>query len=99
MTVLTEAGVRDVIARPVTLPRTNVFLSNGIQAHAGGIPLYRNGMLVGAIGVSGDGIDQDDFVAAAGALGFEVPTALRADQFSVPGVRLPFVRYSPNPNL
>jgi hypothetical protein len=27
------------------------------------VPLYRGGVLVGAIGVSGDGIDQDDLVA------------------------------------
>ena len=31
------------------------------------MPLYRNGVLIGAIGVSGDGIDQDDLVAFYGA--------------------------------
>lgn len=40
---------------------------NGIQIFAGGVPLYRNGVLVGAIGVSGDGIDQDDMIAFYGA--------------------------------
>jgi uncharacterized protein GlcG (DUF336 family) len=40
---------------------------NGIQIFAGGVPLYRGTTLVGAIGVSGDGIDQDDMVAFYGA--------------------------------
>lgn len=40
---------------------------NGIQIFPGGMPLYRNEMLVGAIGVSGDGIDQDELVAFYGA--------------------------------
>jgi uncharacterized protein GlcG (DUF336 family) len=40
---------------------------NGIQIFAGGVPLYRGSKLIGAIGVSGDGIDQDDMVAFYGA--------------------------------
>lgn len=40
---------------------------NGIQIFAGGVPLYRGGVLIGAIGVSGDGIDQDDMIAFYGA--------------------------------
>ncbi len=40
---------------------------NGIQIFAGGVPLYRGSTLIGAIGVSGDGIDQDDMVAFYGA--------------------------------
>jgi uncharacterized protein GlcG (DUF336 family) len=40
---------------------------NGVQIFAGGVPLFRGETLVGAIGVSGDGIDQDDMVAFYGA--------------------------------
>jgi uncharacterized protein GlcG (DUF336 family) len=40
---------------------------NGIQIFAGGVPLYRGAALIGAIGVSGDGIDQDDMIAFYGA--------------------------------
>ncbi|MFN8390309.1 MAG: hypothetical protein U0136_08475 [Bdellovibrionota bacterium] len=42
-------------------------LRNGIQIFAGSVPLYRNGTLIGAIGISGDGIDQDDMTAFLGA--------------------------------
>jgi uncharacterized protein GlcG (DUF336 family) len=44
---------------------------NGIITFPGGIPLYKDGVLVGGIGVSGDGVDQDETVAFAGAIGFE----------------------------
>ncbi len=43
---------------------------NGIITFPGGVPLYKNGQLVGGIGVSGDGVDQDEAVAFAGASGF-----------------------------
>jgi uncharacterized protein GlcG (DUF336 family) len=36
---------------------------NGIQIFPGAVPLYKSGTFVGAIGVSGDGIDQDDLVS------------------------------------
>ncbi|MGH6787916.1 MAG: heme-binding protein, partial [Novosphingobium sp.] len=60
-------------------------LHNGIQIFAGSVPIYRGSTLVGAIGVSGDGIDQDDMIAflglsnAATALGTlgNAPTAIR----------------------
>ncbi len=42
-------------------------LANGIQIFPGSVPLYRGNTLVGAIGVSGDGIDQDDLIAFYGA--------------------------------
>lgn len=74
-------------------------LPNGIQIFAGSVPLYKNGVLVGAIGISGDGIDQDDLIGAAGANGFAPPAAIRADQILVRGVRLPFLKFPRSPNL
>jgi hypothetical protein len=74
-------------------------LANGTQIFAGSVPLYKNGQLVGAIGISGDGIDQDDIIAAAGAVGLTPPQAIRSDQFFVRGVRLPFVKFPRSPNL
>jgi uncharacterized protein GlcG (DUF336 family) len=43
---------------------------NGIITFPGGVPLYKSGALVGGIGVSGDGVVQDEHVAFAGAAGF-----------------------------
>lgn len=43
---------------------------NGIITFPGGVAIYKNGKLVGGIGVSGDGVDQDEAVALAGAAGF-----------------------------
>jgi uncharacterized protein GlcG (DUF336 family) len=43
---------------------------NGLVTFPGGVSLYKNGHLVGGIGVSGDGVDQDEAVAFAGAAGF-----------------------------
>ena len=74
-------------------------LANGIQIFAGSVPLYKNGVLVGAIGISGDGIDQDDLIAAAGANSFAPPAGIRADQIFVRGVRLPFLKFPRSPNL
>jgi uncharacterized protein GlcG (DUF336 family) len=74
-------------------------LPNGIQIFAGSVPLYKNGVLVGAIGISGDGIDQDDLIASAGAQGYAPAPEIRCDQIFVRGVRLPFVKFPRSPNL
>jgi uncharacterized protein GlcG (DUF336 family) len=74
-------------------------LANGIQIFAGSVPLYKGSVLVGAIGISGDGIDQDDLIAAAGANGFSPPVGVRSDQVFVRGVRLPFLKFPRSPNL
>jgi len=49
-----------------------IHVSNGgrIMIFAGGIPLKRNGKVVGAIGVSGGSGEQDQAVAEAGAAAF-----------------------------
>jgi uncharacterized protein GlcG (DUF336 family) len=70
---------------------------NGITIFPGGIPLYIGSVLVGAIGISGDGVDQDDYIAAGGAVGYEPAEAIRSDQFDVLGARLPWVKFPRNP--
>jgi uncharacterized protein GlcG (DUF336 family) len=42
--------------------------ANGIQIFPGGFPIYKGDTLVGAIGVSGDGVDQDDMVGYLGVI-------------------------------
>lgn len=70
---------------------------NGVVFFPGSTPLYVNGKLVGGFGVSGDGVDQDDVVTAAGQVGFAAPDNLRADQYIVGGVRLPYQKFNRNP--
>lgn len=66
-------------------------LQNGIQIFPGSVPVYRGNVLVGAIGVSGDGIDQDDMISflglhnagqAVGGIG-NAPPAIRSDTVMV----------------
>ncbi|HST35808.1 MAG TPA: heme-binding protein, partial [Allosphingosinicella sp.] len=89
-------------------------LANGIQIFPGSVPIYRGNQLVGGIGVSGDGIDQDDMISFLGThnaglrLGTiaNAPAAIRSDQIVVPlpgasggGVRLRYVGCPFNPFL
>jgi uncharacterized protein GlcG (DUF336 family) len=70
---------------------------NGVVFFPGALPLYKNGVLVGGLGVSGDGVDQDDFVTSAGAAGFDAPSNIQADQIIDQGVRLPYLKFPRNP--
>ena len=72
---------------------------NGITIFPGGFPLYRNGQLIGAIGISGDGVDQDDIVGASGTHDFLAPYAIRADQFLYLGARLPYAKFPRDPTI
>ena len=78
----------------VDWPKSN---QSGVVFFPGSEPLYINGVLVGGLGVSGDGVDQDDYVTAGGAAGFEAPTDVRADQIVIDGVRLPYLKFPRNP--
>jgi uncharacterized protein GlcG (DUF336 family) len=72
----------------------NTRLKNGIQIFPGSMPIYRGSQLVGAIGVSGDGIDQDDMVSFLGLANAgkilntgiaNAPPAIRADNLAPQG--------------
>src|SRR2546423_5132135 len=71
---------------------------NAITIFPGGFPLYRNGQLIGAIGISGDGVDQDDIVGASGTHDFLAPFSIRADQFAYLGARLPYAKFPRDPD-
>lgn len=75
----------------------NIANQNGVVFFPGSAPIYKNGKLVGGFGASGDGVDQDDVVTFSATVGFEVPPELRADQFFVRKVRLPFQKFLRNP--
>jgi uncharacterized protein GlcG (DUF336 family) len=91
-------GSPDTPAQCTHTPR----LANGMQIFPGSVPIFRGATLVGGIGVSGDGIDQDDMISflglhnaglRVGGFGNADP-ARRSDQIVVPasgGVRLRYV--------
>lgn len=83
-------------------------LPNGIQIFPGSVPIYRGNTLVGGLGVSGDGVDQDDMVSFLGlynggvALGGKIanaPPAMRADQLAPQGSHLRYVECPQAPFL
>jgi uncharacterized protein GlcG (DUF336 family) len=70
---------------------------NGIVFFAGSTPLYRNGILVGGLGVSGDGIEQDDYVTYFAAGPFLPAEEIWADRVFVDGARLPMFKFPRQP--
>ena len=79
----------------------NIKRQNGVVFFPGSSALYDDVLgakkLVGGLGISGDGVDQDDVVTVGAQQGFEAPDALRSDQFIVGGVRLPYQNFNRNP--
>lgn len=86
---------------------TSARAANGMQIFPGSVPIYRGDQLVGGIGVSGDGVEQDDMIAflgvhnAGAVLGSinNAPAAQRADRLTPRGVRLRFVQCPQAPFL
>jgi uncharacterized protein GlcG (DUF336 family) len=78
---------------------------SGIVFFPGSIGLYSGTNLIGGLGVSGDGVEQDDLVTAAGAgcpgcpFSFVAPPDIRADRVIIGGVRLPFFKFPRNPEI
>ncbi|MEM9556931.1 MAG: heme-binding protein [Acidobacteriota bacterium] len=70
---------------------------SGIVFFPGSIPLYTGGQLAGGLGISGDGVEQDDYVSFLGAAGFEPPADRWADRSTIRGVRMPFLKFPRNP--
>ena len=78
---------------PFTIQNATTNVANGIQIFPGSVPIYRNNILIGGIGVSGDGVDQDDMISFLGLhragvrLGTinNAPAEIRADTLAIPG--------------
>lgn len=77
----------------------NGVVGDGITLFPGSTPLYKSGVLVGGLGISGDGVDQDDFVTNAGAAGFLPPINIRATSIKFRGAFLPFFKFPRHPEL
>jgi uncharacterized protein GlcG (DUF336 family) len=103
-----QALLNGVVAVRTSGCTTNPRLKNGIQIFPGAVPIYRGQTLIGALGISGDGIDQDDMIAFLGvhnagvvlnqALG-HAPAAIRSDQLVPAGARLRYVQCPQAPFL
>jgi hypothetical protein len=74
---------------------------NGVVFFPGSSALYVpvNGVqtIVGGLGASGDGVNQDDLITDAASTSFQPPAALQADNFSFRGVQLPYYVFPRNP--
>ncbi|MEO7539686.1 MAG: hypothetical protein ABIV21_06640, partial [Pyrinomonadaceae bacterium] len=83
-----------------SLPCSDVAIAGlplGLSGDPGGIPLYKNGVAVGGVGIEGDGLytvdrvptdlDQsfEEIIAFAAARGYEAPALIRADNILVAG--------------
>ena len=80
---------------------------NGVVLFPGSAPLYKDttgsglrSTLIGGLGVSGDGVFQDDDVTSVASIAYAPPRTIdRADQVKVRGVRLPYFKYNRNPHV
>jgi len=70
---------------------------NGVVFFPGAVPLYRDGEVVGGLGISGDGVEQDDYVSKLGAGEFLPAGPIWSDRIFIRGVRLPFLKYPRQP--
>lgn len=78
----------------------NLANQNGVVFFPGSSGLYKNNgtELVGGLGVSGDGVDQDDVVTYAASLGYTPAEFLKADEYFYQSVRLPYQKFNRNPD-
>jgi uncharacterized protein GlcG (DUF336 family) len=82
----------------------NYLNQSGIVWFPGSVPLYRGDKVIGGLGVSGDGVEQDDYVSLLGSEGFHPPDSLRVDNSVMTDgkgrdVRLPYLKLPRNPEL
>ncbi|MEW6738179.1 MAG: hypothetical protein AB1489_43295, partial [Acidobacteriota bacterium] len=74
-------------------------LNNTVMIFSGSSPIFKNGRFAGAVGISGDGIDQDDIISSFGSENFEAPPDRRSDRAFVRGIRLPYTKFPRHPHI
>lgn len=106
--VLFALGVESEDVGPNCTGAAEPRIANGTQIFPGSVPIYRGDELVGAIGVSGDGVDQDDMISFLGvheaglALGGSInnaPPEIRADRLQPGGDRLRYIQCPQTPYI
>src|SRR5262249_30587471 len=79
--------------------KADVFDSQQLAVNPGGVPLFRNGEVVGGVGAAGASTDIAEFAAFTGAIGAGfVPTPAAPGVVIVDGVALPFVNQTSRPS-
>lgn len=107
LTLITQNDTEGIPKDPMDTPITcspdplvlNAFINNGLQVRQASVPLYKNGRLVGGIGCSGDGGEQEDIVVGFGSAGFEADPNIRSDRLFVRGVRIPWLKFPRHPEI
>ena len=102
-------GVGNAPELPVTPSGGKTQLANGMQIFSGAFPIYRGSTLVGGIGISGDGIQQDSMISFLGLQDFvdsgaAVPIthaapAIRSDLLAPGGIQLRYTNCPAAPFL
>lgn len=93
----------NILAHDAFVPASNFHATanpqnqSGVVFFPGSTPVYIGGAIAGGLGVSGDGVDQDNVVTYYASQGYSVPpNVVEADQTFYEGVRLPFYVFSRN---
>ena len=76
---------------------TSVLNENGVVYFPGSSAIYKSGGIIGGLGVSGDGVDQDDVVTASAIQGYGPSADITADNLRIDTVRLPYLKFLRNP--
>jgi uncharacterized protein GlcG (DUF336 family) len=73
---------------------------NGVVFFPGSAALYAPGSkaLIGGLGVSGDGVSEDDVTTVSAESGYDAPIPLRIDNVAFRGVTLPYQQFNRNPD-
>jgi uncharacterized protein GlcG (DUF336 family) len=74
---------------------------NGVVFFPGSAAIYAPGSkaLIGGLGVSGDGVAEDDVVTVSAEAGYNAPQQLRSDNIAFRGILLPYQQFNRNPEL
>jgi uncharacterized protein GlcG (DUF336 family) len=79
----------------------NLANQNGVVFFPGSSGLYVPGgttILIGGLGVSGDGVDEDDVTTVSAESGFGAPPPIQVSNFPFQGILLPYQLFNRNPD-
>jgi uncharacterized protein GlcG (DUF336 family) len=100
LNVLTgRTGTPDTFFCDASNGRAQSILNSGLMIFSGSSPVFNNGQIAGAVGISGDGTNQDDIISAYGSEHFEVPGPMRCDRVYMRGIRIPYTKFPRHPHL